>query len=208
MGYHRAGFEVVGVDIKPQPHYPFKFMWADAMTFPLDGYDVIHASPPCQLYSTMTPKQTRKKHPDFLPIIAKKLQDCGKPYCIENVAGARKLLKNPFMLCGSMFNLPIFRHRFFEANFFVLTPSCKHNFLPILVTTAGKNSCTARPLQKGIRRKSIKYAPEAYGINWMNYQELRESIPPAYTEWIGKQVMRKLKNEMTLIGEENGRLSI
>lgn len=193
LGYHRAGFEVVGVDIKPQPHYPFEFHQADALEFPLDGYDVYHASPPCQRYSTMTPKSHKENHPDLLPIVIKMLRDSGKLYCIENVAGARRYLNAPAMLCGSMFGLPTFRHRFFEIPILVLTPSCKHNFLPLLVTTAGINSCKARPLQKGIKRKSVKYAPEAYGIDWMNFQELRGAIPPAYTEYIGKHLIEAMK---------------
>jgi DNA (cytosine-5)-methyltransferase 1 len=193
MGYYRAGFEVVGVDIKPQPHYPFKFIQADAMTFSLEGYDVIHASPPCQLYSTMTPKYARQNHPDLLPKISERIRKSGMPYCIENVSGARKLLDRPFMLCGSMFGLPTFRHRFFESSCWTLTPNCKHDFKPLFVTTAGKNSCHARPLRDGIKRKSVKYAPMAYGIDWMNFKELREAIPPAYTEWIGKQLIGHLQ---------------
>jgi DNA (cytosine-5)-methyltransferase 1 len=189
MGYHRAGFEVVGVDINPQPHYPFEFHQADALTYPLEGFDAYHASPPCQRYSTMTPKSHKENHADLLPIVTKIFRGSGKLYCIENVAGARRYLNAPIMLCGSMFGLPTFRHRLFELPnfipFMILTPSCKH----VLVTTAGKNSCAARPLQKGVKRKSVKYAPVAYDIDWMNFQELREAIPPAYTEYIGKYLM-------------------
>ena len=99
MGYHRAGFEVVGVDIKPQPHYPFEFHQADALTFPLDGFDAIHASPPCQAYSTMTRKPS--DHPDLYAPTRSRLVATGLPYVIENVIGAP--YTHGFVLCGSMF---------------------------------------------------------------------------------------------------------
>jgi len=199
-GYQRAGFYVVGVDIKPQPHYcGDEFYLADALTYPLDGFDAYHASPPCQRYSTVTPKSHRANHPDLLPVVTKMMRDSGKLYCIENVAGAKRYLNAPIMLCGSMFGLPTFRHRFFELPILVLAPPpCRHNFLPLLVTTAGVNSCKARPLQAGIKRKSVKYAPEAYGIDWMNFQELREAIPPAYTEYIGKWLIKVIEKPESL----------
>lgn len=106
MGYYRAGFEVVGVDIKPQPHYPFEFHQADALTYPLDGFDAYHASPPCQRYSTITAyhgKQTVDSHPDLVPPTRAQLQTTGKPYVIENVKGSP--LQNWTLLCGSMFGL-------------------------------------------------------------------------------------------------------
>ena len=123
MGYHQAGFEVVGVDINPQPHYPFEFHQADALTYPLNGFDVIHASPPCQRYSKANTKY-RYKHPDLIDPIRKRIEYYN--YIIENVPDARKLLKNPLMLCGGMFGLPIHRHRYFEIKPFIfsLLPQC------------------------------------------------------------------------------------
>lgn len=106
MGYHRAGFEVTGIDINPQPHYPFKFIQADAMTYPLGGFDCYHASPPCQRYSILTRglHQDRiENYPDLIAPIRDRLLHTGKPYVIENVEGARKLLINPVKLCGTMF---------------------------------------------------------------------------------------------------------
>ena len=106
MGLHRAGFDVVGVDIVPQKHYPFTFIQADALTFPLDGFDFVWASPPCQFASVLT-AQHRHKHSNLIPAIRERLQAAGVPYLIENVAGARSHLRNPIMLCGSMFGLQI-----------------------------------------------------------------------------------------------------
>ena len=103
VGLHQAGFEVVGVDIKPQKRYPFQFHQADAMDFPLEGFDFIWASPPCQGYSHLTPKDAKGRHEKLIHILRERLMESGVPYCIENVAGARKELKNPVMLCGSMF---------------------------------------------------------------------------------------------------------
>src|SRR3972149_6341276 len=111
-GYQRAGFYVVGVDIKPQPHYcGDEFYRADALTYPLDGFDAIHASPPCQRYSWCALQKYRINHPDLIGAVRYELVKSGKPYIIENVAGARKLLLNPIKLCGTMFDLPIWRHR-------------------------------------------------------------------------------------------------
>lgn len=106
MGYHRAGFRVVGVDIEPQPHYPFEFHQADALTFPLDGFDAYHASPPCQRYSMITKLHGRaivESHPDLIDPTRYRLKSSGKPYIIENVPQAP--LKDAVTLCGSMFNL-------------------------------------------------------------------------------------------------------
>jgi DNA (cytosine-5)-methyltransferase 1 len=135
MGLHRAGFEVVGVDVAPQARYPFTFRQGDALTFPLDGYDLIWASPPCQFASVLTPMAHRAKHPNLIPAIRGRLRAAGVPYIIENVAGARAHLVNPTMLCGSMFGLQVWRHRFFETSFPVFAPaSCNHSNIPVLVS--------------------------------------------------------------------------
>src|SRR5262245_2690441 len=116
VGYHRAGFEVVGVDIKPQKHYPFEFHQADAMTYPLNGWDVIHASPPCQAYS-MAAQQWRLtgvEYPDLISAIRNRLRRNNLPYVIENVRGAPLL--NPVMLNGALFGMNVNRKRYFESN--------------------------------------------------------------------------------------------
>ncbi|MHC5062180.1 MAG: DNA cytosine methyltransferase, partial [Planctomycetota bacterium] len=129
MGYHRAGFEVVGVDIIPQPKYPFKFVQADALMYAVAfgrQYDVIHASPPCQAYSSITPDTS--KHKTMIAITRRVLQWMGKPYIIENVPGARRELVNPLMLCGTMFDVNVIRHRYFESKPMILfaPQQCRH----------------------------------------------------------------------------------
>ena len=117
------------------------------------------------------------------------LIEIGKPYCIENVAGAKNELKNPTMLCGSMFKLRTQRHRFFETSFPLCAPcDCDHSELPLLVTTASKASREKR-FKLGIQPKTVKNAPLAYGIDWMDFKGLKECIPPAYTKFIGEQVV-------------------
>lgn len=193
MGYYRAGFEVVGVDLIAQPRFPFEFHQADALTYPMDGFDAIHASPPCQHFSYVTPKKCKGRHPDLLTPMAEALRSgCMIPFVIENVPGARHLLKSPIMLCGTMFGLKSWRHRYFEISCPIIKPSmvCDHSIRPLLVTTAGNNS---RAIRKPGEYKSIKNAPAAYGIDWMRVKDVKEAIPPAYTEWIGKQLLKAIR---------------
>lgn len=198
MGYHRAGFEVVGVDINPQPKFPLEFHQADALEYPLAGFDVIHASPPCQAYSNLTPVGYKQSHPKLITIIRVKLMKNGVPFIIENVQGAKKELIDPIMLCGSMFGLRTQRHRFFETSFIITAPSvCDHSKIPLLVTTASKASRNLR-FRLGMKPKTIKNAPLAYDIDWMGFAGLKEAIPPAYTEYIGTELrkMITLANEL------------
>jgi len=190
MGYKNAGFEVVGVDIEPQPNYPFEFVQADALEY-LENhgheFDLIHASPPCQGYSHLTPKDHKDNHEKLIDKLRVLLKQIGKPYIIENVAGAKHELENPIMLCGSMFNLRCQRHRFFETSFALdVEMKCDHSEIPLLVTTASKASRELRQ-KLGMKPKTVKNAPLAYGIDWMNFDGLKECIPPAYTEWIGRR---------------------
>jgi len=192
MGYYRAGFDVVGVDIKPMPRYPFEFYQADALEYcAAHGreFDVIHASPPCQFYSEMTPEASRANHPDLIAAMRQTLENANKPFIIENVAGAKHILHNPLKLCGSMFSLGVRRHRYFEMSpiTFYFTLSCNHSGKPVYLNGCGHT----RRGEKKI--KSVKLASVAMGIDWMTFDELREAIPPAYTEWIGKQLMEKMK---------------
>ena len=214
MGYHRAGFEVVGVDIKPQPHYPFEFHQADALEFPLEGYDAYHASPPCQRFSVMTNgrwKDRVSNHPDFIKPIRELLITTGKPYVIENVPGAKAELLNPIMLCGTMFNLQttegsqLRRHRYFETSWLWsdFLPQCKHNKgSAIGVYGGGQHPLRRVPATIGVwghaggssnRDGLVQFGTdarrEAMGIDWMTGNELSEAIPPAYTEYIGKYLM-------------------
>lgn len=192
MGYYRAGFEVTGIDIKPQPRYPFTFIQGDALEYLVahgHEYDVIHASPPCQFWSVATPIEHRAKYPQLIVPTRELLLRLGKPYIIENVGGARKELINPLMLCGSMFGLPIWRHRYFETNPPIyFTPPCCHNFAPILITGQnGHGGQRNRPPKPKIAVKRL-----AIDIDWMVESEITESIPPAYTEFIGKHIIQYL----------------
>jgi len=201
VGYHRAGFEVVGVDIKPQPHYPFEFHQADAMTYPLEGFDVIHASPPCQAFTKYKNAGNRRdlpeRYPDLVAATRERLVENGLPFVIENVVGAP--LFTVFVLCGSAFGLDIQRHRLFETNVLLLAPGCDHTVWPANRFPGGRSR------ERGGARVKVRNTVEvgrwniplhtqekAMGIDWMTLEELSEAIPPAYTEYIGKQLLRHL----------------
>lgn len=179
-GLARAGYEVTGVDILPQPHYPYKFIQADALTFPLEGYELIWASPPCQFASWCTPVEYQDKHPNLIPATRARLQTQSAPYIIENVEGARIHLINPVMLCGSMFGLGVWRHRYFELGGIPhpLTPPCNHSNVPVLV------SGTTRRKGYNRREHSVRERRDAIGIQWMTITELDQAIPPAYAEFL------------------------
>lgn len=197
VGYHRAGFtEIVGVDLVPQPNYPFTFLEADAMTFPLDGFDVIHASPPCQAYSAGARMRNgfAKEHPMLIEPIRERLLETGVPYIIENVPGAP--LRSPTVLCGSQFGLGVRRHRAFESNHLLLSSGCTHSWQDVVVGVYGDHpeDSVIRKGHPAIRARSIEHAGEVMGIDWMaTWHELKEAIPPAYTEYIGKQLIRQLQ---------------
>lgn len=198
MGYHRAGFEVVGVDIKPQPRYPFEFHQADAMTYPLDGFDAIHASPPCQSYSRATRnlwgKARAAEHPDLLAPIRDRLIAAGVPYVIENVEGAP--IRADVMLCGTMFGLNIRKHRWFETNIAIL----------MAPFSCGDHRNLYNPWKGGPGVRSADKFREAQGTPWIPAEggasrktavrtsgDCSDAIPPAYTEWIGHQLMAHLR---------------
>ena len=182
MGYYRAGFDdITGVDIAPQPNYLFEFVLGDALEYVMQHgaeFDVIHASPPCQAYSMMQNiHKNAHLHPDLIEPTRQALIETGKPYVIENVF--RAPLNGILMLCGTMFGLPINRHRWFESNMdiFALMPPCNHENL--YDPWHGEGSL-------GQREKLA----EAMGIDWfMTRPEVREAIPPAYTEFIGRQII-------------------
>src|SRR3990167_2619727 len=137
MGLHWAwpNAEPVGVDIKPQPRYPFTFVQADAVTYPLEGFDFIWASPPCQAYSALK-GLTTTEYPMLVDAIRDRLEASGKPWIIENVVGAN--LRNPVQLCGSMFGLGVWRHRRFEMSHPpLMTPECRHDLCPEPVDVTG-----------------------------------------------------------------------
>jgi len=163
MGYHRAGFEVVGVDITPQPHYPFEFHQGDAMTFPLEGFDVIHASPPCQTY-IRGGTVDKAKHPDLLPSVRYGFEWEGVPYVIENVPGAP--MRPDVILCGSMFGLGIRRHRWFESNVALppWTLACNHS-LPVTGVYGHRHGDGGA--WKGMLPSNHETWSREMGIDWM-----------------------------------------
>lgn len=198
MGYHRAGFEVVGVDIKPQPHYPFEFHQADALTYPLEGFDVIHASPPCEAHSRITGKH-RVNHMDLIGSTRERLHPSGIPWIMENVEGA-PMFKH-FVLCGSMFGLQVRRHRVFESSHVILAPDCNHgNQTEEYYSLCWKNRKAGKSSPVVGVYGNINYSGEwelrcsAMGIDWMNNRELVKAIPPAFTEFIGRQLIKALES--------------
>jgi DNA (cytosine-5)-methyltransferase 1 len=211
-GYARAGFDVVGVDIDPQPRYPFEFHQADALEYVAEHwreFDAIHASPPCQVYSK-TAHLHDNKHPDLLAPTRAQLDATGLPYVIENVEGAP--LIDPLTLCGSEFGLraldvdglelALRRHRLFESNIWLMgAGGCEHD--PTVQVagsyTAGRHRTPEHrdnPERRGGYTPALKVRAELLGIGWrMNEHELAQAIPPAYTEFIGGQLLAAIEEE-------------
>lgn len=200
MGYYRAGFEVIGVDVNPQPNFPFPFIRGDALALDMDflkSFDVIHASPPCQSYSTLAKRNgNADKWPRLVEPVREMLQASGKPYIIENVEGAP--LINPAVLCGTMFQgLRVIRHRLFESNFPIYPPPhpphpLVHTFDKRKAHYGKLNQDTSFVQVTGGGNCSVANARDAMGIEWMTKNELNEAIPPAYTEFIGLELLRHL----------------
>lgn len=187
MGLHRAGFDVTGVDIAPQKNFPFTFHQAEALTFPLDGFDFIWASPPCQKFSTMTKRWgAENDHPDLIEPIRARLKASGIPYVIENVPGAP--LIEPITLCGSMFGLKLRRHRCFEASFPIDMLGMMHDHTYRVVGVYGHAGGSSK--RDGISFGGVASWREAMGIDWMTGDEMAEAIPPAYAEFIGEQFLQ------------------
>ena len=217
VGYSRAGFDVVGIDIVPQPRYPFpfilgdflvilprmlcgeKFIASDGNRYGINDFKVFHTSPPCK-HASRIAKQIRAMrpgrydHPDLIEPTRAALRATGKLYVIENVEGA--LLINPVVLCGSWFGLDIRRHRLFEVNFPAFSTPCSHHWQkPRYRSLDGRRKKLASVV--GVHGH-INYAGEfalrqrAMGIDWMSPEELSQAIPPAYTEWLGRQIMAYL----------------
>lgn len=197
MGYCRAGFDVVGVDINPQPNYPYAFHQDDALAFLAEHgheFDAIHASPPCQAYSTIT-KSTGShlihRHPRLVPAVQQALDKLGRPFVIENVPGAP--LREPITLCGEMFGLSVLRHRLFESNCGISAPEHRPHRGRVCGYRHGR--WYAGPYYGvygnggGSREGSLDQWRAAMGIEWMTRTELTQAIPPAYTEYIGRQLI-------------------
>jgi DNA (cytosine-5)-methyltransferase 1 len=193
MGYHRAGFDVVGVDIEPQPHYPFRFIQADAIEYIREHgheYDAIHASPPCQGYSRTRsiPGRDASSYPLLIEDVRSLLIATGQPWVIENVPGAP--LVSGVMLCGAMFGLRVYRHRLFESSVFLLAPPHMKHREKIgthkLASYIGQPGAMVTVAGHLFSREA---GSVAMGIDWMTREELAEAIPPAYTEFIGTHLL-------------------
>lgn len=191
-GLQLAGFHVTGVDVRPQPHYiGDEFHQADALTFPLDGFDFIWASPPCQAYS-ITAKLHDNAHPELVEPVRARLLANPAPFVIENVPGAP--LRQPFVLCGSMFGLRVFRHRLFEASFFVMVPghpehrgTTNSSRRYSTFATGADVICVAG---HNFRRED---GAAAMGIDWSATRaEIAQMIPPAFSEFIGRAALAHL----------------
>lgn len=199
-GYTQAGFRCVGVDINPQKNYPYEFHQADALVYLREHghkFDAIHASPPCQGYSTLAAMHPGNVYPMLIEPVRESLNATGLPYVIENVPGSPLCSKSDLqgnhgvMLCGSMFNLGVpgrgylRRHRIFETTFALPQPQCRHVGNAVGVYGHGGHSGKHRMLYR-------KEAAIALNIDWMNRDEMCQAIPPAYTKFIGEYLMAKL----------------
>lgn len=233
MGLYQAGFEVEGWDINPQKHYPFKFHLGNALDADLSGFDFVWASPPCQAHSALKTMPNAKKHLDLIPETRSKLEAWGGPWIIENVMGAP--LRNPVMLCGTMFGLgtadgraELRRHRIFESPITLMTMDCRHNAPMVCGVYGGHGRDRRRTIgvygdsagisddrKEKMRRRTIavyghaggssvrdetqqfttEQRREAMGIDWMSGNELSQAIPPAYSEFLGRQIISVMKQE-------------
>jgi DNA (cytosine-5)-methyltransferase 1 len=207
MGYHRAGFEVVGVDIRPQPRYPFEFHQGDALDWLADvllvqrtglheqtginfRFHAIHASPPCQAYSRLRhlPWLKDREYPRLLEPTWRLLEMTGVPWVIENVEDAP--MPWSVVLCGLMFDLPLYRHRRFGASFLMLEPSHpRHEHVIYSGRLLNSRYSRASGGVTGVLPVAVGEAGRAMGIDWMQRDELTQAIPPAYTRWIGERLM-------------------
>ncbi len=206
QGYHRAGFEVTGVDIAPQPNYPYTFIRADVLDLDpawIATFDVVHASPPCQRYTRLRHRYQRNEHPDLIAPTRNLLLTAGRPYVIENVEDARHLLHNPVMLCGLMFpGLRVFRHRYFETSRIPLRQPEHPSHRGVRCHTLDKRKAHYGTTDQwrdfvmvnGGGNCTVAAAADAMGLagRHLTKQELNEAIPPAYTHHIGRAILPAL----------------
>ncbi|MFE1026804.1 SAM-dependent methyltransferase [Streptomyces sp. NPDC058818] len=193
-GYADAGFDVTGVDLSPQPRYPFRFVQADAIAFVREhgaAFDFIHGSPPCQ-HDSECQRLQGNDHPDLIAPTRAALEATGRPWVMENVRGAVPKLRAPVMLCGQMFRLANYRHRFFETGggFTLAQPGHPVHLVP--------QAKMGRPVPPGHYGQfvgnfsGVPLAREVLGVPWMNRDGIRECIPPAYAEHIGRAALAAL----------------
>lgn len=206
-GYADAGFDVIGVDIEPQPRYPFEFVRADALLWlealMADGLTrrrrpvaAIHASPPCQPFTAYGRRPgVGDGYEDLVAATRERLIATELPYVIENVPGAP--LENPVQFCGSSFGLDIRRHRLFESNVPLMAPPCNHAWqTPRFPAATNRKPNSRRTVEIGVYRIPLDTQKRAMGVDWtVTLDELSNAVPPAYTEHIGQQLMAHVQRE-------------
>ncbi|MBF6277050.1 class I SAM-dependent methyltransferase [Nocardia nova] len=196
-GYARAGFEVTGIDISPQPNYPFEFHQADALEYLAqhgNEFDAVHASPPCQAYTPLGALHRHKTYPDLVAATRAALDETGLPYVIENVMSAPLIKERSIRLCGEMFGLRTYRHRRFESRLSLTAPAHPKHVTP--TATKQRRERFAAGDHVSITGDVGTYlGPACMGIDWMNGNELCQAIPPAYTEYIGRQLIAAVTSE-------------
>lgn len=186
MGLHQAGYDVIGVDNRPMPRYPFRFIQADAMDLDWSGYDLIWASPPCQAYTPLRALQPGKEYPDLIAPVRKRLIATDTPWIMENVPGAP--LHYYITLCGTMFGLRTYRHRRFETSMMLFQPA--HPSHTVRTSTKKRRACWDAGLNISITGDVGTYVGRlAMGIDWMTGNELSQAIPPAYSRFLAGQVL-------------------
>ena len=193
MGYHLAGFDVIGVDIRPMPRYPFRFIQGDALEYlAAHGreFDAIHTSPVCKGYTDASRvwRAIGYQYPDQIAAVRELLKATGKPYIIENVKNAP--LVNPAVLNGAMFGLPVARVRYFETSFDIPFHLLPPDLPAVKMGRPVKDGDVIQPVG---HFSNVEYARKAMGIDWMTQAELSQAIPPAFTEFIGRQLMAVLE---------------
>jgi DNA (cytosine-5)-methyltransferase 1 len=188
VGLYRAGFDIVGVDISPQPYYPFEFHQANALTYPLVGFDIIWASPPCQAYS-LAQCINNYDHPDLIGSTLDLLKQSNTPWIIENVVGSP--LDNSIMLCGAMFGLRTYRHRLFECSFDVVVPNHPAHVVP--TQKMGRPPNPDEYMHVVGNFSGIDQARKAMGISWMPRDSLKEAVPPAYSKYLASILIKQME---------------
>lgn len=212
MGYYRAGFDVLGVDVVSQPHYPFAFVQADALAY-FDahgrGFDAYHASPPCQRFTQMSARWRGNggktdQHLDLLTPTLARYRELRAPWVVENVPGAKRAMRATLRLHGGMFGLGVHRPRLFESNTVILAPEEPFVLEPVgvygerpdgrrLWTRQNGNMKGKRSIMRAA--KSVEQARAVMGMDWADWHGVKEAIPPAYTEHIGRQLIAALALE-------------
>lgn len=206
-GFQDVGFDIVGFDIEAHSNYPGDFHLADAMQVlerverwgHWNGItpDAIHASPPCQGYARGGLRE-KSKHPRLIAPVREHLEAINLPYVIENVDGALREMRFPAKLCGSSFGLKVRRHRLFETSFYMPNTPCLHKNQGTPIGVYGQHPDSKQFMRpngksRGLRASTLEEGQQAMGIDWMEWVDLTEAIPPAYTRFVGHHMMREIE---------------